>query len=265
MPGLLSSLKAAGIAGPEALKGIVRGLRPVSGFGDIDVSDADEGLNVGRGENAVSVKNAGAARIAATGPSGQADWPDERYWIAWQAAGDSGPGARVSLTSAAVYDPPITIASNLDEMTDDGTVGTHLLKAGAKVWVWIIEGAGGNAHYVFSRTSTPYIDAIITGYSQDGSNKRWIYAFSEAEKTSTGYGGWAALTEGIIDNCYNRAEDINGATGLMGNGVTLPLTGTFDLQPIPMNTPVRLDIVPVSGGVEYWFNMTNGIDGACAE
>lgn len=198
--GLLSSIKAAGLTGPEALKGIVRGLRPVTGYGDIDVSDADEGLNVGRGENVISVKNAGLARIVAAGPSGQADWTDERYWLAWQLAKESGPASRLSLAMAAVYDPAIVTGSNIDEMTDDGSAGTHILPVGTKVWVWIVEGAGGNAHYVFSRSLNPSVvvrvDANATGGGKYAG--KILKPTSDAEAT-----GDLAMPEGMAvgDDC----------------------------------------------------------------
>lgn len=106
--------------------------------------------------------------------------------------------------------------------------------------------------------------------AQDGSNKRWLYAWTEAVKTSGGYGGWATLTGGRSGTtserpAYNGLENPNGASGLYGNGVNSSnLTGTFDIQPIPAGVPVWMRVVGIdSGDPEYWFDAMNGIDGAC--
>jgi hypothetical protein len=114
------------------------------------------------------------------------------------------------------------------------------------------------------------IDALITGHSQDGTNKRWLYAWSQAKKTTAGYGGWTAVTGGLSGTttskiAYNRVENINAATGTFGNGVaSTNLTGTFDVQPVPSGTPVRLKRVVVAGVTEFWFSYESGIDGACS-
>lgn len=109
----------------------------------------------------------------------------------------------------------------------------------------------------------------ITGGGQDGSNKRWIYTFAEVEKTSVGYGGWTTKSGGVTGSAYNRVEDMNGASGLYGNGVdSANLTGMMDIQRAPNGVIVRLDIVRGVDGdaapiTEYWFDYENGIDGDC--
>lgn len=96
---------------------------------------------------------------------------------------------------------------------------------------------------------------LITGATQDGSNLRWVYNFSQATKATAGYGGWSALSGGLTGTCYNGSEEINGATGLFGNGTTSAnFLGTFTIQEIPNNTPVQIVAVPVAstGATEYW-------------
>lgn len=108
--------------------------------------------------------------------------------------------------------------------------------------------------------------ARITGNTQDGSNKRWIYDFEQVAKTSAGYGGWEAIDGGLVDVAYNLAEDQNGATGLWGNGVdSSNIAGTnLDIKPIPTGLIVRLfAIVVTDGTTEYWLDVSNAIDGAC--
>lgn len=113
--------------------------------------------------------------------------------------------------------------------------------------------------------------AKITGNAQDGSNKRWTYAWSQATKSTAGYGGWGVLTNGLsgttsTNPIYNSIEEGNGASGTYHNGVaSTNLTGTFDVKPIPDNTyvwvrPVGLD----DGSVEYWTSYENGVDGNCS-
>lgn len=112
--------------------------------------------------------------------------------------------------------------------------------------------------------------ALLTSSSQDGSNKRWKYAWSEAYKTSAGYGsGWSTLPNGrtgttSTNTAYNSIENINGASGAYGNGVTSTnLTGTIDIKAIPNNTPIFLRPVRTGTTLEYWFSISNGVDGGC--
>src|SRR5687768_17273130 len=68
--------------------------------------------------------------------------------------------------------------------------------------------------YVTSNASSDWFPAIINSATQVGSNFRWTYSFSEAEKTSAGYGGWTAKSGGTTGTAYNFIEDQNGATGV---------------------------------------------------
>lgn len=108
--------------------------------------------------------------------------------------------------------------------------------------------------------------AFVASPSRDGDNWRWSYTFTEVKKNSTGYGGWTALTGGRTGTAYNTIEDMNGESGLMGNGVnTDNLSDTeMTVQPCPANTPVRMYLVTASDGTpEYWFSYENAIDGTC--
>lgn len=115
------------------------------------------------------------------------------------------------------------------------------------------------------------IDIRITGKSQDGSNFRWSYAWSEVEKSATGFGGWTTVTDGLSgttseNTAYNTIEDGNGATGLMGNGVdtdNFPDGGTFALQPVPNGTVLSARKRVLGSTVEYHFQYENGVDGGC--
>lgn len=112
----------------------------------------------------------------------------------------------------------------------------------------------------------PTFPARITSSTQDGSNLRFTYGWAEVEKTTPGYGGWVTKPGGRTGTAYNRTEDQNGATGLMGNGVdTANLVGSFSVQPAPVGLPVELTPVPVAsdGTTEFWFSYENGVDGAC--
>jgi hypothetical protein len=111
--------------------------------------------------------------------------------------------------------------------------------------------------------------AKITGNSSEGNNQ-WSYSFEQVVKTSEGYGGWAALDEGITgEAAYNMTEDINSASGVQGNGIdtSSDFWGdlNFEIQPCPTNTIVWMTAVLVGEDPEYWFSYTNGIDGNCEE
>lgn len=124
--------------------------------------------------------------------------------------------------------------------------------------------AGGGA--IVAGDGEETFTARITGNAQDGSNFRWAYAFVQVEKTSTGYGGWTDVSGGISDTLYNRIEDNNGTSGLMGNGVdTANLSGTYAVQPIPTGTRVLVTMVRVDDNPpEYWVTYANGVDGSCS-
>jgi len=109
--------------------------------------------------------------------------------------------------------------------------------------------------------------AWASANASDGDNK-WSYTFAEIEKTSAGYGGWAALTGGRTGTMRNTIEDINAAAGVQGNGVTAANLDTadytFTIQPLPNSVPVWVrGVVVTDNTVEYWFSYANGVDGSC--
>ncbi len=108
--------------------------------------------------------------------------------------------------------------------------------------------------------------ARITASESAGDNK-WSYSIAEAVKTSAGYGGWAAKSGGRTGTAYNVIEDINAASGVLGDGVNASNLDTddftFTLQPCPNGVPVWIRPVPVGEATEYWFAYENGIDGGC--
>jgi hypothetical protein len=113
-----------------------------------------------------------------------------------------------------------------------------------------------------------------TGHTQDGTNKRWKYDWASIENTGSGYGGWTAASGGLTgssstwDYLYNSIENSNAATGTFGNGVSSTnLTGSFDIQPIPNNTPLFARVVipkVASAKPQLWVEYPNGINGACS-
>lgn len=113
------------------------------------------------------------------------------------------------------------------------------------------------------------VNIMITDHLQDGTKKRWFYAWVEVEKTGTGYDGWTTKSGGLsgtttVNPIYNRIEDRNRAVGLCGNGVDIVnLTGSFAIQPIPSFVPMLAWPVEGPSGTEYWIEYENGVDGAC--
>lgn len=103
---------------------------------------------------------------------------------------------------------------------------------------------------------------LITTAIPDGTNKRWVYGAKKAEKTAAGYGGWVySTTDTAAYALYNSAEDMNGATGLFGNGInSANLTGSFAVQPIPTGRLVWATLYES----EWWFDSANGVDGGCS-
>ena len=109
--------------------------------------------------------------------------------------------------------------------------------------------------------------ARVGAATQDGSNFRWTYELTEIAKSIAGYDGWVDVTDGFTATAaYSMAEDQNGASGTMGNGVdTANLTGTYAVQSIPSGTRVLVwSVVLDDGTAEDWIvGMPNGVDGAC--
>ncbi len=126
---------------------------------------------------------------------------------------------------------------------------------------------------IFHEDVAPGIWIRIGSATQDGSNKRWKYDWTEYEKSTAGYGGWTAVSGGRTGHsstfgyAYNGVEDGNGASGLYGNGVdSSNLTGTIDIQKVPPDQVIVFAEVvnPADGSLpELWFAYENGIDGDC--
>jgi len=116
-----------------------------------------------------------------------------------------------------------------------------------------------------------HIFARITDATEDveGSN-RWVYDFEEVCKTSPGYDGWSARTEGRTGTAFNFRENINSdLAGIQGNGIDtggpLWLNVDFEIQPVPVGTIVVLYAVRLVDSIEWWFGYENAVDGDCGE
>jgi hypothetical protein len=113
--------------------------------------------------------------------------------------------------------------------------------------------------------------AKITGSSIIGSNRAWTYAFSEVILTAAGQGNWSTLTNGrsgttSSKSAYNGIEDMNGASGLFGNGTNssnFPSGGSVALQPIPSGAIVWIKKVVTGSSVTYQLAYENSNDGSC--
>ena len=125
------------------------------------------------------------------------------------------------------------------------------------------------------RTTVNSFIAGITGFTSSGSN-RWLYAWSEAEKTAAGYAGWTIKTGGRSGTtstlpAYNFVEDMNSGSGVQGNGVNLANLDTADftfaIQPAPDGLMAIMHEIKFSIGesnfTEYWFGYESGVDGSC--
>ena len=112
-------------------------------------------------------------------------------------------------------------------------------------------------------------DARLGEATSIGDNK-WEYAWVEVVKATAGHDGWEVRSDGRTSENHgpalNRMEGINGATGLQGNGVTLPVSGaTVSLVPIPPNLVVLMEQRTLADGKlrEYLFAAPNGIEVVC--
>ncbi len=130
--------------------------------------------------------------------------------------------------------------------------------------VWIEPRDRLDSYYFAYSSSSSDFYARLTATSQDGTNKRWRYGFTEVTKTTAGYGGWTDKSGGTVGSGYNLIEDQNSVSGTYGNGVNASnLTGTFSIKPAPTGLRVKMSIVSVGGASEYWFSYENAIDGGC--
>ena len=117
--------------------------------------------------------------------------------------------------------------------------------------------------------------ARVTGATRDGSDWAWSYDTEQVYQSAPGRGPdkWTAVEGGIacsstdanLPTARNTVEEINGASGVTGGGVNVDnLPGTYQLQPVPVGTPVLMRLTYADGTtVEYRFTTPNGVDGSC--
>jgi len=111
--------------------------------------------------------------------------------------------------------------------------------------------------------------ASTVSHERDGANWRWVYTIRERIKATPGYGGWIDRTNGRMGDAYAWAEDINGSSGVLGNGIDLAnLPGTFEPQPVPDGSPIIVTEVTLTDALatkEWWFERVTGPDGECQQ
>lgn len=201
--GLLSKLKESGIDGSRALRGIVRGNRQATGFGDIGVNDEDSGLSVGRNPLGSPFNCFGLATVVSQGTDEQDDFTDARYWLKWGVPDAGGYYTKLTLGASTEYDPQIFPATNIAELPTDGSGGgTHTVPIGTVVYVFAFEGTGSE-RFLFSSNlaGTPNVvvrfDTIIS--SQWGKYNGTIFSGPPDAVT----GAALAMPEGLTsgDTC----------------------------------------------------------------
>lgn len=107
-------------------------------------------------------------------------------------------------------------------------------------------------------------DAIVLSSTRDGANWRWSYEFAEVLCEEDGYDAWATKTNGRTGTAYNRVEDINGTSGLLGNGVNLAnLPPGIEPTPVPINSIIEVTVYAGAPEPRYWFSRVTIPDGVC--
>jgi hypothetical protein len=217
------------------------------------------------------------ARVVLEGPKGEGDYTDARYWVKFAWATGSTDESEISFTDFA--DPeqgePVAIvtATNISERRQDG-VDTHRIPEGAAVWLIPLwdNSNPSNFQWVFVETWDDFVGYCeITASAQIGTNKQWTYTVKLKSKTGAGHAGWTDYITALT--AYNAKEYGNGATGLMGNGVTLDGSGVvagtdYTVSEIPTGKGLHRLYVTfyTTAGVqtgEYWFEATNPLTGDC--
>lgn len=221
--------------------------------------------------------------IAVKGPKNEADFSDARYWVSIAStnsntsaggAVESLPSISRSIKSESSQEEVVVCATNLAELQG----GSHRLVHGAYVWLMPVWGSTGSpdqpgsVRWVFGEAPEDFVGwCEITASSQIGSNMQWEYTVKTKLKTGTGHAGWTDHVTGMT--AYNSMEYGNGATGLMGNGVTLNGSGLvegtgYTLGAVPSGKGLhRLYAATwLSGGIvisELWFSAPNPLSGDC--
>lgn len=106
---------------------------------------------------------------------------------------------------------------------------------------------------------SPFRWVKITAASRDGSNFRWTYTAKLVMRTATTFGAWTEITGNLT--AFNSLEQMNGSSGVMGNGVnTADLADTgLELQAAPIGAIIR-----ASFEFDAWiFEYANAISGSC--
>ncbi len=118
------------------------------------------------------------------------------------------------------------------DYTHDGTVVGQ-----DEYWFnWESGGAAAGAFWAKVESVTP----------SDGRN---LYAFTQVEKSTAGYGGWAPMAGGVSGAAYNAAEDATGAYGAL-----------------PVDSIVLVQTVRQGTAIEYWISdvLGNGVNADAA-
>lgn len=112
-------------------------------------------------------------------------------------------------------------------------------------------------------TPQPQIYAKVTNADRDEDNWRWVYTVQPVRLKSQGYGGWEAIDAAGTATAYNTLENMNGAAGLMGNGIDIDdLPDGMELQPAPTGAIFPVEMLGDESGVAaYWFTYSNGVAG----
>lgn len=245
------------------------------------MADAIRELQLRLGDEGYVVRNAmrrapvphRVGKIVAAGPSSEADFTDNRYWVqlTCPASADGDPAS----SGGMVYpDDTSTISIVCAANVSEESALSHLLATDGTIYVELAWHADyeGSTVWTFSSGASPEFDVRVTSSTQDGDNKRWSYSFVEIYKSATGYNGWSDKTGGRTGSFRNLTEDQNGATGTWGNGIVstdLPASpATMTIKPIPNGTRIRVWTEFIVAGstvtVEYWTQYENGVTGSCS-
>lgn len=123
----------------------------------------------------------------------------------------------------------------------------------------------------------PSFFAKITAHTEDpGNSNRYTYEWEEVVKDGEGYGEWATKTGGRTHAsdgygpAYALHEERNAASGVQSGGIDIggaDYPGGFEVQPVPNDTIVRMEIVTLADGTgrECWFLTSHSAhDGTCS-
>ncbi len=126
---------------------------------------------------------------------------------------------------------------------------------------------GDGKHTGSERGKRFTIDARITGHARDGSNWRWRYDWEQVvpdggdfEYTAAGY------TSSGYGQALNRFEAMNGASGLLGNGVDTASLDATSIEPQPSPSGLIVELtwsVGPNGSGRWLFSYATGLNGAC--